>query len=215
MNLLFLAISVILAYLIGSIPVAYIFGRVLKNLDIREHGSGNMGATNAFRVLGRGPGTLVLILDIIKGIIPVTLLANAFGLGDALSLVIIAVAAVAGHNWTIFLGFKGGKGMATSLGVLIGLAIQLPGLRIVLGLATLIWLVLFLSLGYVSLASISAAIALPILMVVFEAPFPMKVMAIVLCVFIVFRHSSNIKRLAKGQENRVSFPFRKRSLNML
>ena len=72
MNLLFLAISAVLAYLIGSIPVAYIFGRVLKNLDIREHGSGNMGATNAFRVLGKGPGTIVLILDIIKGIIPVT-----------------------------------------------------------------------------------------------------------------------------------------------
>ena len=210
MNLLFLAISVVLAYLIGSIPVAYIFGRVLKNLDIREHGSGNMGATNAFRVLGKGPGSIVLILDIIKGIIPVTFLANAFGLGDALSLVIISVAAVAGHNWTIFLGFKGGKGMATSLGVLIGMAIQLPGLRIVLGLATLTWLILFITFGYVSLASIAAAVALPILMVVFEAPFPMKAMAIVLCVFIVFRHSANIRRLAKGQENRVIFPFRKR-----
>jgi len=210
MNLLFLALSAVLAYLIGSIPVAYIFGRVLKGIDIREHGSGNMGATNAFRVLGKGPGWVVLVLDIIKGIIPVTILANAFGLGDPLSLVIISVAAVAGHNWTVFLGFKGGKGMATSLGVLLGLAIQLPGLRIVLGLATLIWLVLFISLGYVSLASISAAIALPILMVAFEAPFPMKVMAMVLCIFIVFRHSSNIKRLVKGQENRVSFPFRKR-----
>jgi len=210
MNHLFLAVSAVLAYLIGSIPVAYIFGCVLKNLDIREHGSGNMGATNAFRVLGKGPGTIVLILDIIKGIIPVTLLANAFGLGDALSLVIIAVAAVAGHNWTVFLGFKGGKGMATSLGVLIGLGLQLPGLRIVLGLATLIWLVLFFSLGYVSLASISAAVALPILMAIFNAPFPMTVMAIVLCVFIVFRHRANIKRLAKGQESHVFFPFRKR-----
>mgnify|MGYP003392555557 CR=1 FL=1 len=205
MNLLFLAISAVLAYLIGSIPVAYIFGRVLKDLDIREHGSGNMGATNAFRVLGKGPGIIVLILDIIKGIIPVTLLANAFGLGDALSLVIIAVAAVAGHNWTVFLGFKGGKGMATSLGVLIGLGLQLPGLRIVLGTATLIWLVLFFSLGYVSLASISAAVALPVLMVIFNAPFPMIMMAIVLCVFIVFRHRSNIKRLARGQESRVLF----------
>ena len=210
MNLLFLVISAILDYLIGSIPVAYIFGRLLKGIDIREHGSGNMGATNAFRVLGKGPGTVVLILDIIKGIIPVTLLANALGQGAALSLVIISVAAVAGHNWTVFLGFKGGKGMATSLGVLIGLAIQLPGLRIVLGLATLTWLVLFLLFGFVSLASLAAAMALPVLMVVFEAPFPMKVMAIVLCVFIVFRHRSNIKRLAKGQENRVYFPFRKR-----
>ena len=78
MNLLFLAISAVLAYLIGSIPVAYIFGRVLKGIDIREHGSGNMGATNAFRVLGKGPGTMVLILDIIKGIIPVTLSGQCF-----------------------------------------------------------------------------------------------------------------------------------------
>src|SRR5476649_1045324 len=99
MNLLLLGISVGAAYLIGSIPVAYIFGRMLKGIDIREHGSGNMGATNAFRVLGKLPGSIVLILDIIKGIIPVTLVANAFGLSDALSLVVIAVAAVAGHNW--------------------------------------------------------------------------------------------------------------------
>jgi len=210
MNLLFLLISVILAYLIGSIPVAYIFGRVLKNLDIREHGSGNMGATNAFRVLGRGPGTIVLILDIIKGIIPVTLVANAFGLSDALSLVIIAVAAVAGHNWTIFLGFRGGKGMATSLGVLIGLAIQFQVLRIILLWVTLTWGALFLLFGFVSLASIIAAVIFPILMVVYFEPLPLIIMSIVLCIFIVFRHSSNIKRLAKGQENRVSFPFKKR-----
>ena len=206
MNLLLsLAISAVFAYLIGSIPTAYIFGRMLKDLDIREHGSGNMGATNAFRVLGRGPGTLVLILDIIKGIIPVTLVANAFGLEDALSLVIIAVATVAGHNWTVFLGFKGGKGMATSLGVLIGLAIQFQVLRIILLLVTLIWLVLFLIFGFVSLASIAAAVVFPVLMVAFLEPFPLIIMSIVLCIFIVFRHSSNIKRLAKGQENRVLF----------
>jgi glycerol-3-phosphate acyltransferase PlsY len=210
MNLLFLAISAVLAYLIGSIPVAYIFGRLLKGLDIREHGSGNMGATNAFRVLGKGPGTIVLILDIIKGIVPVTLLANAFGLGDALSLVIIAVAVVAGHNWTVFLGFKGGKGMATSLGVLIGLAIQFQVLRLILLLVVMTWCALFLLFGFVSLASIAAAVVFPILMVVFFEPFPLIIMSIVLCIFIVFRHRSNIKRLAKGQENRVFFPFHKR-----
>lgn len=204
MNPLFLAVNVVLAYLIGSIPVAYIFGRVLKKIDIREHGSGNMGATNAFRVLGKGPGTAVLLLDIIKGIIPVTLLADAFGLNDPVSLVLIAVAAVAGHNWTVFLGFKGGKGMATSLGVLTGLAVQLPGLRIILGLATLIWAVIFLASGFVSLASITAAVALPVLMVVFEAPFVLKLLAIILCILIVFRHRPNIRRLVKGQENRVS-----------
>ncbi len=211
MNPLLLAVNVVLAYLIGSIPVAYIFGRVLKGIDIRQHGSGNMGATNAFRVLGKGPGTAVLILDIIKGIIPVTFLANAFGLTDALSLVIISVAVVAGHNWTIFLGFKGGKGMATSLGVLIGLAVQFEVLRIILLLVLLTWGAIFLLSGYVSLASITAAILFPILTVAFFEPLPLILMSIVLCVFIVFRHRSNIKRLMQGQENRVSFPFRKRS----
>jgi len=210
MNLLFLAINVLLAYLIGSIPVAYIFGRVLKGLDIREHGSGNMGATNAFRVLGKGPGIVVLILDIIKGIIPVTLLANAFDLKDPWSLVLIAVAAVVGHNWTVFLGFKGGKGMATSLGVLIGLAVQFLVLRIILLWVLIVWLGLFLLFGYVSLASIVAAIVFPVLMVAFLEPLPLIMMSIILCVFIVFRHRSNIKRLAKGQENRVILPFHKR-----
>ena len=210
MNLLYLAISAVLAYLVGSIPTAYIFGRVLKGLDIREHGSGNMGATNAFRVLGRGPGTMVLILDIIKGIIPVTVLANVFGLQDALSLVIIAVATVAGHNWTVFLNFRGGKGMATSLGVLIGLAIQFQVLRIILLLVLITWTGLFLLFGFVSLASITAAIVFPILMVIFLEPFPLVLLSIVLCVFIVFRHRSNIKRRAKGQENRVNFPFRRK-----
>ncbi len=210
MNLLFLVISVVLAYLIGSIPVAYIFGRVLKGIDIREHGSGNMGATNAFRVLGKGPGIIVLILDIIKGIIPVTLIANAFGLTDAWSLVTIAVAAVVGHNWTVFLGFKGGKGMATSLGVLIGLAIQFQVLRFILLWVLATWLAIFLLSGFVSLASMIAAILFPILMVAHLEPLPLILMSIVLCVFIIFRHRSNIKRLAKGQESRVSFPFRKR-----
>ncbi len=211
MNFLYLAISVVFAYLIGSIPVAYIFGRLLKKIDIREHGSGNMGATNAFRVLGKGPGTAVLILDIIKGIIPVTLIANAFGVSDALSLVIIAVATVAGHNWTVFLGFKGGKGMATSLGVLIGLAFQFQVLRLILLFVVLIWLAIFILFGFVSLASIIAAVAFPIFMVSYLEPFPLVLMSIVLCILIVFRHRSNIKRLARGQENRVSFPFRKRS----
>lgn len=206
MILPFLAISIILAYLIGSIPVAYLFGRWLKKLDIREHGSGNMGATNAFRVLGRGPGWTVLALDIIKGLIPVTLVANAFGLQDSLSLVLIGLAAVAGHNWTVFLGFKGGKGIATSLGVLIGLAVQIPALRTVLGIVLIVWLVFFLSSGYVSLASVAAAVFLPVLMVVYDAPFAITVMAIVLCIFIVLRHRSNIKRLSMGQESRAFRP---------
>lgn len=203
MNLLWLAVNAVLAYLIGSIPVAYIFGRMLKGIDIHEHGSGNMGATNAIRVLGKGPGSLVLFLDVLKGVVPVTLAADVFGLQDALSLVVISVATVAGHNWTVFLGFKGGKGIATTLGILIGLGLQFAGMRIILGLVTLTWLLLFLAFGYVSLASIAAAVVFPVLMVVLVEPFPLVLMSIVLCVFTVFRHRPNIKRLAKGQESRV------------
>jgi len=140
----------------------------------------------------------------------VTLIANVFGLQDALSLVIISVAVVSGHNWTCFLGFKGGKGMATSLGVLIGLAIQFQMLRIILLIVVATWLAIFLLFGYVSLASISAGVLFPILMVCYLEPLPLIIMSIVLCIFIVFRHRSNITRLAKGQENRVSFPFKRR-----
>ena len=206
-QLLPIAASVLIAYFLGAIPTGYLFGRMLKGIDIREHGSKNMGATNVLRVLGKGPGIAVLLIDILKGILPVTVVANAFGITDPLVLVIIGAVAVAGHNWTVFLGFKGGKGVATTFGVLIGLAIQIPGVRPVLFLTIGIWMVLFLIFGYVSLASISAAVALPILMVVFNAPFPIKVLSILLCIFIVIRHRTNLARLFKGQENRFKLPF--------
>lgn len=210
MNIVLLAVSIILTYLIGAIPTAYIFGRLLKKIDIREHGSGNVGATNAFRVLGKGPGTVVLLIDILKGIIPTTILANIFGLNNPLMLVIIGLVAVAAHNWTVFLSFKGGKGIATTLGVLIGLTIQIPGLRGVLLTVLLTWLGVFLVFGYVSLASLVAAVVFPICMVSVNAPFVLIAMSIVLCIFIVFRHRSNITRLLQGKESRVSLPFLKK-----
>lgn len=207
MNMVFLAISLVLTYLIGAIPTAYIFGRVLKGIDIRTQGSGNVGATNAFRVLGKGPGIAVLIIDILKGIIPTTIIANVFGLREPWILVLLGLVAVAAHNWTVFLNFKGGKGIATSLGVLIGLTIQISGLRPVLLIVLTVWLSVFLVFGYVSAASIVAAIALPICMVLVNAPFILKMMSIVLCLFIVFRHRSNITRLIQGKENRVKLPY--------
>ena len=205
----FLVLSIVSAYLIGAIPTAYMFGRALKGLDIREHGSKNMGATNAFRVLGKGPGIAVLLIDVLKGVVPTVWVARAFGLDDPLALVLIGLAAVAGHNWTIFLGFKGGKGVATSLGMLIGLAVQMAGMRIVLGLTLAVWLLLFLTFGYVSLASICASIVFPVLTTAFNAPFPIKATAIFLCIFIVLRHKANISRLMQGKENRVKLPFHK------
>jgi acyl phosphate:glycerol-3-phosphate acyltransferase len=137
-------------------------------------------------------------------------IANYFGLHDPLSLVIIGLVAVSGHNWTCFLQFKGGKGIATTLGVLIGLTIQIPGLRPVLLVVLLAWLAVFLVFGYVSLASIFAALVLPTCMVIVDAPFVLKLMSMVLCVFIVFRHRSNINRLLQGKENRVKLPFHKK-----
>ncbi len=210
MNIVLLVISLIVTYLLGAVPTAYIFGRVLKNLDIRQHGSGNVGATNAFRVLGKGPGSIVLIIDIVKGIIPTTVFANFSGFNSPLMLVVYGLIAVAAHNWTVFLNFKGGKGIATTLGVLIGFAIQLPGLRWVLLIVLGVWAVIFLLSGYVSLASIVAAISLPVCMVVFDAPIEFKIMSIVLCIFIVFRHRSNITRLIQGKENRVHLPYFKK-----
>ena len=208
-TLLLTVLSLGIAYFLGAIPTGYWCGKWLKGIDIREHGSKNMGATNVFRVLGKGPGVAVLIIDILKGIIPVTVITDALGLNDPLVLVLTGIAAVAGHNWTIFLGFKGGKGVATSLGVLIGLAIEIPGIRLAIVLTVGVWLVLFLVFAYVSLASLSAAVALPILMVVFNAPFSVTAMSMLLCVFIVLRHRPNISRLIKGQENRIKLPFHK------
>ena len=130
--------TIVLSYLVGAIPTAYIFGKVMKGIDIRQHGSGNVGATNAFRVLGKGPGTAVLIIDIIKGVIPVVVVAG-FLVPDALGRIVAAVAAVCGHNWTCFLNFKGGKGIATTLGVLIGLTVALSAARPAVVLCVLVW----------------------------------------------------------------------------
>jgi len=202
-NPLLVVLNLALAYLLGAIPTGYWCGKMLKGIDIREHGSKNMGATNVLRVLGKGPGSAVLAIDILKGVIPVTLFANVLGLNDPLVLVLTGVAAVAGHNWTVFLNFKGGKGVATSLGVLIGLAIQIPGIRPVLFLTIASWAAVFFLFGYVSLASIIASVVLPVLMVVYNAPFPIIAMSMLLCVFIVLRHRTNISRLIKGRENRI------------
>ena len=204
----FIVIAV-LSYLIGSIPTAFIFGKALKGIDIRAHGSGNVGATNAFRILGKYPGTAVLIIDMLKGVLPVVFLAGWLKPGVEGSIV-AAIATVCGHNWTCFLNFKGGKGVATSAGVLIGLTIALPEVRWPVGLCLLSWIVCFLATGYISAASITAAVLLPILMVSFNAPFFVTLLGILFCLFVVLRHRPNIQRLLNGQENRVSLPFHKK-----
>ncbi len=202
--------AVIVSYLIGAIPTAYIFGRALKGIDIRQHGSGNVGATNAFRILGKGPGTAVLLLDVLKGAVVTSLVADLFGQTDPLMRVILGIIVVCGHNWTVFLNFKGGKGIATSLGVLIGLTIAIASIRPVVLYTFLSWIVTFLVSGYVSLAWIITAIILPVLALIFPQPFAVIMLSVILCVFVVLRHRPNITRLLERKEGRVRFPWHSR-----
>lgn len=199
--------GIVLSYLLGSIPTAYIAGRIYKGIDIRKHGSGNMGATNVFRVLGKWPGIIVLIVDIFKGTLAVVWVGDIFHLESVWSRVFLAVAAVGGHNWTIFLQFRGGKGVATSLGVLVGLTIKFSVLRPVLFITFLIWAVAFLTTAFISLASIVAAVALPIIMIATYQRLEIVSLGVIFCIFVIIRHKANIKRLLNGEEPRVKLPF--------
>lgn len=192
------------AYVIGSVPTAYIFGKVFKGIDIREYGSGNVGATNVFRVIGQVPGIIVLIIDIIKGLICATYLASGFlylapVTRPELYRILVGLSAIAGHNWTLFLKFKGGKGVAASAGVVIGLIPK------IFWLGFLVWLITFFITGFVSLASIIAVISVPIFTLAFGEPAEIVVFMCLLCLIIIYKHKSNIRRLARGEEKRISF----------
>ncbi|MFA4991683.1 MAG: glycerol-3-phosphate 1-O-acyltransferase PlsY [Candidatus Omnitrophota bacterium] len=196
------------AYLIGSIPTAYLFGRILKGIDIREYGSGNVGATNVFRVIGKGPGITVLVIDVLKGLLCSTVVASMFlymvpVTRPDLYRIFIGLSAIAGHNWTVFLKFKGGKGVATSAGVVIGLIPQ------IFWLGFMVWLVVFFVSGFVSLASIIAAISIPLFTLAFGQPAEIVIFMCIVCVIIAYTHKANIKRLKTGEEKRVPFFKRK------
>lgn len=202
--------ALLASYLLGSIPTAYLFGRMLKGIDIRKVGSGNVGATNAMRALGKGPGIMVLALDILKGLFAVVFLGNYFAdkpvLWQAQNLrIFMGLCCICGHNWTIFLRFKGGKGIATSFGVLLGLALKINGLNIIIGILILTWLTVFFTSRIVSLSSIIAALALPASCVFFSLPGPMIAISLVLCVFVIIRHKANLQRIFQGKEPRLYF----------
>jgi glycerol-3-phosphate acyltransferase PlsY len=200
--------AVIISYLIGSIPTAYIFGRALKGVDIRKLGSGNVGATNALRVLGRKAGISVLAIDILKGFFAVVFLGSLpFLRGAALSAqtlrILLGLACISGHIWTVFLRFRGGKGMATSFGVFMGLAFADAGIRIAVAFSVLVWFLVFIFSHIVSLASVAASIALPILMLACKLPpFPVAV-SFVISFLVVLRHKSNLVRILQGKEKQI------------
>ena len=203
-----LILGAALSYLVGSIPSAYLLGRLSRGIDIRKYGSGNVGATNAFRVLGRWLGIAVLLLDSLKGIICVVFIADfiiqqAASIEALLLRVLLGMVAVIGHSFSVFLKFKGGKGMATTLGVLIGLCLKAASLKIILLAELLIWLAVFLLSRIVSLASIVSAVFFPVFFIVFKQPLPLILMSLALSLFVISRHKSNIYRLLHNQEPRL------------
>ncbi len=203
MNLLF---GIIASYILGAIPNAYIVGKLVKNIDIRTCGSGNVGATNVFRSVGKRWGFLVLFLDMLKGLIAVIVFSR-FCSVDFIDIKSVqcmyGIASVSGHNWTIFLGFKGGKGVATTCGMVLGL---FPP---ALGLSVLVFVIIVAITRYVSLGSIVASSVFPLFVWVFyraHSGFPFfLVFAVLMVVFIVYRHKANIQRLLQGTENKITF----------
>lgn len=217
-----LATIIILSYLIGSIPTSIIVSRAVKGIDIREHGSGNAGGTNVMRVLGWKHGIFVIMLDALKGVLAVVIVArlhygsipfeNATPFDDFTLVQIIAgIAAVIGHIWTVFAGFKGGKGIATALGML--LMIVTVDMLIAVGVFVLVVTIS----KYVSLGSILGAIAVPVALVVRENIFHVDIpgyhtllpFVIAVSLLVIFTHKKNIARLLNGSESKLSFAKKK------
>lgn len=183
----------IISYLIGSIPFALIIGKTFFDIDIRNHGSGNIGTTNTFRILGKKAGIIVLILDFLKGMIPVYI---AMLVNTELPLILVGLCAALGHVYSIFLKFKGGKAVATGAGVI--LAVQ-PVIFLILLTAFLITLYIF---KYVSLGSIVAVTTLFILSL-FTDDLTFKLVSLFLLIIIIYKHLSNIKRIMNKTEPKV------------
>ena len=193
------AVGLVLAYLAGSIPAAYLAGRAARGIDLREHGSGNLGATNVYRVLGARIAAVVFLVDVAKGALPVWLLPRmTTTTAPELWAIAYGVLAVAGHVRSVFLlGKGGGKGVATATGVFLALA----PLATLLAFTT--WAIVVAASGYVSLGSLVAAVVLPIAVLVRAgADAPVFVVAVVLAAFVFWTHRANIARLRRGEEHR-------------
>lgn len=192
-------IFVVIAYIFGSFPSGVWLGKVTKNIDIREYGSKSSGATNAYRILGPKYGIMVLILDALKGYIPLYL-ASLFGIGG-IYIMLLGLVAILAHTFSFFIQFKGGKGVATSLGVFLFLMPKVVGILI---------LVFILIVGvskYISLGSVVCAGLLPILayfMPVKEGVprIPLVIISLIVGIFVIYKHKANIQRLMDGKENK-------------
>jgi glycerol-3-phosphate acyltransferase PlsY len=194
-------LSCLTAYLIGSIPTGFLMTKIFIGADIRSAGSKNVGATNVYRVAGKLPGFLTLIIDIAKGIIVVTLVADFFyrylpDVDYIFYKTLLGLIVILGHIYSVFLKFKGGKGVATTIGVTAAIA------PLVLLVSLAVWLVVFIPTNYVSLGSLAFGIALPISALVFDQPFYVVIFCVILCMINTYKHKDNIKRLLKREENK-------------
>ena len=192
MTLFFLVIA---AYLIGAIPTGVILTRLAGGEDIRSAGSGNIGATNVYRVAGRKLGVITLIGDCLKGVIPLLIAQQGFNLAES-GIALIALAAFIGHCYPVYLGFKGGKGVATALGIFLVLS-PLSVLCLLLIFVLVLW-----KWRYISLASISAAATVPLLVFLFESSFALVVATLIIATLVIWKHRVNIERLRSGTENK-------------
>ena len=213
---------ILLSYLVGSIPTSIIISKLVMGIDIRDHGSGNAGGTNVYRIMGWKYGILVVLLDALKGVLAVLIVArlhygnvpfqNATPFDDSTLVQIIAgIAAVIGHIWTVFAGFKGGKGIATALGMLI--IVVTIDMLVALGVFVLV----VAYSRYISLGSILAAIAVPVTLIVRENIFHVDIpgystllpFVISVSLLVIYTHRKNVIRLMNGKENKFSFSKKK------
>lgn len=187
---------VFISYLIGSISFSVLMARGMKGIDIRNHGSGNAGATNTLRVLGKGPAALVLVLDILKGVIAV-LLGRWLGGDSEWIPALCGIASIVGHNWPVYFRFRGGKGIATTIGVMACLAI-IPVL-----LSAIILLIVVAITRYVSLGSLILVLFTPIFLLLFGNHGPIFWASLIICLFAFWRHRTNIVKIVQGRENKI------------
>ncbi|CAM3317191.1 MULTISPECIES: glycerol-3-phosphate 1-O-acyltransferase PlsY [Paenibacillus] len=189
-------VAILVCYLLGSVSFSVLFAKFLKGIDIRQHGSGNAGATNTLRVLGKGPAILVLALDVLKGIAAVWI-GRWLGGDNEWLPGLCGIAAIVGHNWPLYFRFRGGKGIATAIGVLATLCF-LPALY-----AGIIAISSIVFTRYVSLGSLIFVVLTPIFLLIAGYPWPVFWTSLIICIFAFWRHRSNIVKIVQGRENKL------------
>ena len=188
-------VAAAISYILGSIPNGLILGKAIWGVDLRQHGSKNIGATNAWRTIGKAGGISIFALDFLKGAVSAYLGLHLGG--SELAGVLCGILAIAGHSWSVFLAFKGGKGVATGLGVIAAL---MPMVTLIV---FAVWFAIVYFTGYVSLGSIVGAALVPILTLFFGLHTEFLILGLIAAVFIIYRHKSNIERLLNGTESKI------------